>query len=236
VLDIHPCSPDRPLRLLCIGAHCDDIEIGCGGTLLEWLGWYPRVEVDWVVLSAPTERAKEARRSAAAMLRRATRKSVTLHSFRDGRFPIQFEALKGVFADLGTTHAPDVVLTHMLEDRHQDHRLVAELAWQTFRNHPVFEFEIPKYEGDLGRPNLYVPLAATTAKRKIEHLMRFFPSQRTKDWFREETFAALMHLRAIECRAPGGSAESFIARKLVLGSPVEACRRKIRTSRAPKMQ
>ncbi|MCO5101781.1 MAG: PIG-L family deacetylase [Burkholderiaceae bacterium] len=217
MLRIDPGS-GRPLRLLCIGAHCDDIEIGCGGTLLEWLGRRP-LEVDWVVLSAHAERAAEARRSAAALLRRASRKSIALHPFRDGHFPAQFEALKGVFADLGSVHSPDLVLTHTLDDRHQDHRLAAELAWQTFRRQPILEFEIAKYEGDLGKPNVFVPLAATTARRKIDHLLRFFPSQHAKDWFRAETFAALMHLRAIECRADGGSAEAFVARKLVLDAP-----------------
>jgi len=234
VLSIDPGS-GRPLRLLCIGAHCDDIEIGCGGTLLEWLGRHP-LEVDWVVLSAHSERASEARRSAAALLRRASRKSVALHSFRDGHFPAQFEALKGVFADLGSAHSPDFVITHTLDDRHQDHRLVAELAWQTFRRQPILEFEIAKYEGDLGRPNVFVPLAATTARRKIDHLLRFFPSQRAKDWFRAETFAALMHLRAIECRAEGGSAEAFVARKLVLGAPRDDRGRGPGAKRAPRMQ
>lgn len=212
-LDVNPRN--GPLRLLCIGAHCDDLEIGCGGTLIEWLARYRQVEIDWVVLSAPGVRAGEARRSAAALLRRARRRTVSLHAFRDGHFPAHFAELKAVFAGLAAGPAPDVVFAHALEDRHQDHRLVAELTWQAFRDHLILEYEIPKYEGDLGRPNFYVPLAAATARRKVGHLMRHFASQRTKSWFRPETFAAAMHLRGLECRAPGGSAEAFVARKLV---------------------
>lgn len=216
-LDINPQK--RPLRLLCLGAHCDDLEIGCGGTVLEWLARYPQVEVTWVVFSAPAGRAAEARRSAAAFLRRAARRTVVLHAIRDGHFPAHFGELKALFAGLAAGPAPDVVFAHALEDRHQDHRLVAELAWQTFRDHLVLEYEIPKYEGDLGKPNFHVPLAASTARRKIANLLRYFPSQHSKDWFRPETFSATMHLRGLECRAPSGSAESFVARKLVCRGP-----------------
>ena len=214
-LDIAPRG--RPLRLLCIGAHCDDLEIGCGGTVLDWLARYPQVEVSWVVMSAPGERAVEARRSAAAFLRRASSRSVVLHGFRDGHFPAHFVEMKAVFSELGASQSPDVVLTHRLEDRHQDHRLVAELAWQTFRDHLILEFEIPKYEGDLGNPNLYVPLTPSAARRKVANLMRLFPTQRSKDWFRPATFEATMRLRGLECRAPSGFAEAFHARKLVFG-------------------
>jgi LmbE family N-acetylglucosaminyl deacetylase len=216
VLTFDVDAGDRPLRLLCIGAHCDDIEIGCGGTVLEWLSRHPKVEATWVVLCAHGERAAEARRSAAAFLRRADRRSLLLHPFLDGYFPAQYDQIKRTFADLAATIAPDVVFTHTLEDRHQDHRLVAELTWQTFRDHLVLEFDIPKYEGDSGQPNLFVPLSASAARRKVANLMRHFGSQRSKDWFRPETFAATMHLRGLECRAPSGSAEAFRARKLVV--------------------
>lgn len=212
----------RPLRLLCIGAHCDDLEIGCGGTVLDWLARDQRVEVTWVVMSAPAGRAAEARRSAAAFLRRAASRALVTHDFQDGHFPAQFGEIKRAFSDLGNTQSPDVVLTHTLEDRHQDHRLVAELAWQTFRDHLILEFEIPKYEGDLGKPNLYVPLSASIAKRKVTTLMRCFSSQRRKDWFRPETFSGMMQLRGIECRAPAGFAEAFHARKLVVAGRPEA--------------
>jgi len=214
-LDIAPRG--RPLRLLCIGAHCDDLEIGCGGTVLDWLARHSDAEVTWAVMSASGTRAVEARRSAAAFLRKAARRTVALHDFPDGHFPARFSELKAAFAALARAGSPDVVLTHRLEDRHQDHRLVAELAWQTFRDHLILEFEIPKYEGDLGNPNLYVPLTPSVARRKVVNLMRLFPTQRSKDWFRPETFEATMHLRGLECRAPSGFAEAFHARKLVFG-------------------
>lgn len=213
--DVDPGN--RPLRLLCIGAHSDDLEIGCGGTLIDWLGRYRQVDVTWVVLSAASGRAAEARRSASAILRRAASKSIVLHDVPDGHFPAHFGELKALFAGLGSTQAPDVVFTHVLEDRHQDHRLVAELAWQTFRDHLVLEYEIPKYEGDLGKPNFFVPLSAATARRKLAHLARHFPSQHAKGWYRPGTFSATMHLRGLECRAPDGCAEAFVARKLVCG-------------------
>jgi len=211
--DVNPGN--RTLRLLCIGAHSDDLEIGCGGTLIDWLAQYQQVDVTWVVLSASAGRATEARRSALAILRRAARKSIMLHNVRDGHFPAHFGELKALFAELGSTQAPDVVFAHALEDRHQDHRLVSELAWQTFRDHLILEYEIPKYEGDLGKPNFFVPLSGATARRKLAHLSRHFPSQHAKIWFRPETFSAAMHLRGLECRAPDGYAEAFVARKLV---------------------
>jgi len=217
VLNVDLAPGNRPLRLLCIGAHSDDLEIGCGGTVLEWLARNAQVEVTWVVLSAPPARAAEARRSAAAFLRRAQRRTIVLHAFRDGHFPAHFAELKAVFAGLASASAPDVVLAHTLDDRHQDHRLVSELAWQSFRDHLILEYEIPKYEGDLGRPNFFVPLSASAARRKVDNLMRHFPSQRAKSWFRPETFRAAMHLRGIECRSPSGSAEAFVARKIVCG-------------------
>lgn len=210
---------DRPLRLLCIGAHCDDLEIGCGGTLMTWLdGDRHRLDITWVVLSAHGERGEEARLSAERLLEPATQAHLQFHGFRDGWFPSQQGELKTVFANLGARLSPDLVLTHTLEDRHQDHRLVAELAWQTFRNHLLWEFEIPKYDGDLGRPNLYVPLSQRIAERKVEHLMHAFPSQRSKDWYQPGTFEATLRLRAIECRAESGFAEAFFARKLVCAS------------------
>ncbi len=204
------------LRVLCIGAHSDDIEIGCGGTILEWLSKYPNVEVTWVVMSAAGARADEARRSANALLRKASRRNIVLGSFRDGHLPAHFVKAKQLFEELKATETPDVILTHRLEDRHQDHRLVAELTWQTWRDHLIFEYEIPKYEGDLGQPSLYVPLSSRAGKRKVAHLMRHFGSQRSKSWFAPETFLSLMQLRGIECRAASGLAEAFSIRKAVL--------------------
>ena len=206
----------KPLRLLCIGAHSDDIEIGCGGTVLTWLASMPAVNVTWVVLSAEGDRAKEARRSARAVLTRAAERKIIIANFRDGFLPAQYAEVKCFFEDLKGEVNPDIVLTHWLHDRHQDHRLVAELSWNTWRNHLVLEYEIPKYEGDLAPPNAYVPVPAPIARRKASHLGRYFSSQRSKDWFVADNFLALMRVRGLECRSPSGFAEAFHARKLVL--------------------
>lgn len=206
---------DRALKVLCLGAHSDDLEIGCAGTLLYWLRERP-LEVTWVVLSAAGPRALEARRSAAAMLGRKTQKNVLVADFRDGYFPAQFAELKAYFEKLKNSVQPDVILTHSQYDRHQDHRLCGELTWQTWRDHLILEYEIPKYEGDLAQPNLYVDLPPAVAKRKVAHLLRHFGSQRSRAWFSERTFMGLMQLRAMECRATGGYAEAFFARKLAL--------------------
>jgi LmbE family N-acetylglucosaminyl deacetylase len=207
--------PGSPLRILCLGAHSDDIEIGCGGTLLRLLDERPGSSVHWVVFSSNAERELEARVSASAFLQRAGGSTIDVHAFRESFLPMvatdvkeRFEALKPV--------APEVVFTHRLEDRHQDHRTIAELTWNTFRDHLIIEYEIPKYEGDLGLPNLFVPLSADTAKRKVDLLMRHFPSQLSRSWFTPETFLALMRLRGIECNASEGVAEAFTARKLRL--------------------
>ena len=205
----------RPLRLLCIGAHSDDLEIGCGGTALTWLATMPAVEVTWVVLSAEGVRAAEARRSARSLLARAVSSRVIVADFRDCYFQAQYTELKGYFENLRKDVDADIVLTHCLQDRHQDHRLTAELTWNTWRNHLVLEYEIPKYEGDLQTPNAYVPIPASLARRKVSHLDRCFASQRRKDWFATETFLGLMRLRGLESRAESGFAEAFHARKLV---------------------
>jgi LmbE family N-acetylglucosaminyl deacetylase len=205
----------RPLRLLCIGAHSDDLEIGCGGTVLTWLASKPAVEVTWVVLCAEGARAAEARDSARALLRRTAAHEVFIGDFRDGFLPAQYADVKSFFEDLKGKVDPDVVLTHWLQDRHQDHRLAAELTWNTWRNHLVLEYEIAKYEGDLGLPNAYVPISASLARRKVTHLGRHFSSQRSKDWFVADNFLALMRIRGMECRAASGFAEAFHVRKFV---------------------
>jgi LmbE family N-acetylglucosaminyl deacetylase len=204
------------LRLLCIGAHSDDLEIGCGATVMTWLAGKRKTEVTWVVLSAEGARAAEARRSARALLARAAAPKVVVAAFRDGYLPGQYAEVKDFFEDLKKEVDPDIVLTHWLQDRHQDHRLAAELTWNTWRNHLVLEYEIPKYEGDLATPNAYVPVSAAVARRKVAHLGRHFSSQRRKDWFVAENFLGLMRLRGMESRAPSGFAEAFHARKLVL--------------------
>jgi LmbE family N-acetylglucosaminyl deacetylase len=171
--------------------------------------------VHWVVLSGDEPRTAEARTSAAQLLGQDVRLSLETHAFRERYFQHQPE-LKECFDDLGRRVSPHLVISPRLEDRHQDHRVVAELAWQTFRNHLVLEYEIPKYEGDLGQPNVYVPLAASTAERKVEHLLSAFPSQAHRTWFNAETFRSILRLRGIEANAPSGYAEGFTARKLVL--------------------
>lgn len=217
MLRLVPEAPARrPLRLLCIGAHSDDLEIGCGATVMTWLAGRRASEVTWVVLSAEGARAAEARRSARALLARAAASKIVIAAFRDGYLPGQYAEVKDLFEDLKKEVDPDVVLTHWLQDRHQDHRLAAELTWNTWRNHLVLEYEIPKYEGDLAPPNAYVPVSASVARRKVDHLRRHFSSQGKKDWFVAENFLGLMRLRGMESRSPSGLAEAFHARKLVL--------------------
>ena len=213
---ISPPSVGNRLRLLCIGAHSDDLEIGCGGTILRWLGEYDRVDVAWVVASAQGERGDEAKASAKRLLRSAASKRIVLGDLRDAYFPAEFARLKEFLAGVRNTFDPNVVLTHHLDDRHQDHRLVGELTWQLWRDHTIFEFEIPKYDADLGRPNLFVPLTAQQVRRKLQHLATSFPTQRAKSWYQPETFRSLLVLRGLECNAPSGFAEAFHARKLVL--------------------
>jgi len=209
--------PSGPLTLLCLGAHADDIEIGCGGTVLRLLGERRRVRVHWVVLSADGERGREARRSAAGLLRRAERAEIRIERFRDGFLPWEGAAVKEVFEQLKAEVDPDLVFTPGRDDAHQDHRLVSELTWNTFRDHCILEYEIPKYDGDLGRPNVFVPLPDRVRRRKLRLLLSAFPSQRNRRWFTESTFDAMMRLRGIECNADSGYAEAFYGRKVVLG-------------------
>jgi len=205
----------RTLRVLAIGAHCDDIEIGCGATLLRLTGGHD-VEVSWFVLCSTAARAAECRASAARFLRGARRRAVAVESFRDGYLPAQWAAVKDRFEALKREVRPDLIFTHERDDRHQDHRIACELTWNTFRDHTILEYEIPKYDGGLGQPNLYVPVSRAIARRKAANLLASYPSQKAKHWFSEETFTALMHLRGLECNAPQGRAEAFHAHKLVI--------------------
>ena len=208
--------PDgAPLRILCLGAHSDDIEIGCGATVLTLLGRHPGSQVRWVVFAATGERAKEANASAARFLERAGESQIDLHGFRDGFFPSEMAAIKEEFERL-KSFQPDLVLTHRRADHHQDHRVLGELAWNTFRNHLVWEYEIHKYDGDLGNPNLMVPVERSVAEQKVATLMQCFATQRSRGWFTEETFWALLRLRGIQCASPTGYAEGFHAHKLVV--------------------
>jgi len=203
------------MRILCVGAHSDDIEIGCGGLILQLVA-SRRVHVDWVVFSAGGARANEARQSAKLFLKGVTRPAVRLFDFRDGFFPYEGARVKEAFEQLKRRAAPDLVLTHYRDDRHQDHRVLSDLTWNTFRDHLILEYEIPKFDGDLGSPNCFMPLDEATCRRKVDYLRRAFATQRDKHWFTDETFMGLMRLRGMECRAPGGYAEAFYSRKTVL--------------------
>jgi LmbE family N-acetylglucosaminyl deacetylase len=203
-------------RVLAIGAHSDDLEIGCGGTMLALARANPGLTVDWVVLAAAGARADEARRSAEVLLADAGERSVEVHGFRDGYLPHTAADVKDAFEDLKARVEPDLVLTHTRDDLHQDHRLVCELTWNTFRDHLILEYEIPKWDGDVGRPNLYVPLEEPQVQEKLDLLAGHFDSQRGKHWYDVEVFRGLMRVRGMECRAPTGYAEAFVARKLSL--------------------
>jgi LmbE family N-acetylglucosaminyl deacetylase len=205
-------------RVLCLGAHCDDIEIGCGGTVLRLLADSDRIEFYWLVLCSNPERASEARRSANAFLKRARTKTIVVKSFRDGFLPYIGASVKECFEELKTLFSPDLIFTHFRQDLHQDHRLVSELTWNTFRNQLILEYEIPKYDADLLQPNFFVPLPDATRRKKVERLIRYFGTQRNKHWFSEELFEGLMRLRGIESASPSRYAEAFHCRKLVLGS------------------
>jgi LmbE family N-acetylglucosaminyl deacetylase len=204
------------LRILCLGAHSDDIEIGCGATVLALAGRRPRPEFRWVVWSAAGIREREAMRGALKFLGPAAAEAVRVHAFRDGYFPAQFAEIKEAFESIALEFRPDIIFTHARDDRHQDHRVVSDLTWNTFRSQLILEYEIPKWDGDLGRPNLYVPVSKATAGRKTRALLSLFGTQRSKDWFSEETFLGLMRLRGMECRAADGHAEAFYARKITL--------------------
>lgn len=207
---------ELPRRVLAIGCHADDVEIGCGGTLLTLVRSNPELEVDWVVLAAPGERGAEARESASAFLAGAVEARVEVHEFRDGFLPYVGGEVKNVFEQLKHRVDPQVVFTHAGYDFHQDHRLACELTWNTFRNHLILEYEIPKVDGDLGRPNVFVPLAAEVVEEKLALIERHFRSQAGKHWFDRETFLGLMRLRGMEAVAPERYAEAFTSRKAVL--------------------
>ena len=204
-------------RFLFLGAHSDDIEIGCGGTILSLLAGRNDVQVLWVVFSAGGDRIREAKHSARTFLPKGAARDVRVLDFRTSYFPSQAVQIKDYFETL-KSFAPDIVFTHCRDDLHQDHKVLADLTWNTFRNHTVLEYEIPKYEGDLGHPNTFVPLPEAAVRRKARYLCRFFQTQGNKQWFSEDTFMALARLRGIECASPTGFAEAFLARKLVLGT------------------
>jgi len=202
--------------ILCVGAHSDDIEIGAGATLLHLLDTSPGASVHWVVFSVEGERQTEGRKSA-GLFAGEQLASFSVHAFRDGFFPASFGEIKEEFRTLQKTVDPDLIFTHWRQDLHQDHRLIAELTGQTFRNHLTLEYEILKYDGGLGSPNLYAPVDTTDADRKVDYLLEAFASQHDKYWFSEETFRALMRVRGVECRSSSCYAEAFYNYKSVLG-------------------
>jgi LmbE family N-acetylglucosaminyl deacetylase len=205
----------RPLRVLCLGAHSDDIEIGCGGAILRLCRTYPNACFTWVVFSGDERRAAEARSSADSFLSDVREKTVIVEGFRDGFFPYVGAEVKECFERLKPL-SPDLIFTHHRDDRHQDHRLVSDLTWNTFRDHLILEYEIPKYDGDLGSPNFFVHLDETVTDAKIDRIMEHFLTQDNRFWFTRETFRSVLRLRGIESRSPAGYAEGFHCRKVTL--------------------
>ena len=204
-----------PPQILCLGAHSDDIEIGCGGTILRLAEQYPDAEFHWVVFSAAGVRGEEALRAARLFVSPERLRGPLLKTFRDGFMPFDGAQVKTTFEELKSV-SPDLIFTHSRRDAHQDHRLLAELTWNTFRDHLILEYEIPKYDGDMGQPNVFFPLQTEIYQKKIQYLLEAFASQSTKRWFQPDTFSSLMRLRGMECNAPSGHAEGFYCRKLAL--------------------
>jgi len=204
-----------PKKVLALGAHADDIEIGCGGTILRLLEENPDTEVYWVVLGTSGQRRAEAVESANRFLANARRKEIVVKEFRDGYFPYVGAEIKDFFEELKRKYVPDLVLTHYRGDLHQDHRLVSELTWNTFRNHLILEYEIVKYDGDLGTPNFFVRLTESIARKKIQIIVECFRSQKDKGWFTEDVFSSILRLRGVESNASDKYAEAFYSRKMV---------------------
>lgn len=211
-------SPQLPLggTVLCLGAHSDDIEIGCGGTLVELRARHPQLRFEWVVFSADGLREPETRAAAKSLLGDGPNISVDVRDFRGSYFPYCGVDIKDAFEEIRSRITPDLIFTHYLTDRHQDHRVISELTWNTFRSHAILEYEIPKYDGDLAQPGVFCPLAPETVDLKVATLLECFPSQRGRQWFDAELFRGHVRMRGIECNSPTRYAEAFHARKIVL--------------------
>jgi LmbE family N-acetylglucosaminyl deacetylase len=207
---------ESPLTLLFLGAHSDDIEIGCGGTILRLLGEARIKQAWWVVFSANGQRAEEAKQGAELFLSGLREKEILTHSFRDGFFPYSGAAIKDCFEELKTIASPDVIFTHYRSDLHQDHRLISDLTWNTFRDHTILEYEVVKYDGDLGIPNLFFHLSDEICRKKIDNIQKCFKSQTERQWFAGDTFLSMLRLRGIESNAPEKFAEAFYCRKVIL--------------------
>ncbi len=208
-------SEKSELKILCLGAHCDDIEIGCGGTVLKLIENYSNITISWVVFSSNEQRALEARVSSNTFLKEVSQKKVVIKNFQDGFLSFQGKEVKECFEELKQEFSPDLIFTHYRQDRHQDHRLISDFTWNTFRNHLILEYEIPKYDGDLGIPNFFVHLDEALCRRKIKYLMDAFTTQKNKQWFTEETFRSILRIRGIESNSPSNYSEAFHCRKIV---------------------
>jgi len=220
VLEFRFGGPSKRLaRILCLGAHCDDIEIGCGATILELIAGNRDLEFYWVVFSSDPVREREARRAAKGFLRGARRSTVIIQNFRNGYFPHVGREIKDHFEELKKSFSPDLIFTHCRHDLHQDHRTLCELTWNTFRDHAILEYEIVKYDGDLRTPNVYMPVGERSCRRKISILEQAFRSQADKPWFTRDTFLAILRLRGVECASPSHFAEAYYGRKISVSTP-----------------
>jgi len=207
---------NQELKILCLGAHPDDIEIGCGGTILRLVEEAPKAQFCWVVFSGNPKRSEEACQSADFFLREAKSKKIFVEKFRESYFPFIGAQIKDFFEKLKTEFSPDLIFTHYSSDAHQDHRLISDLTWNTFRDHFILEYEIPKYDGDFGNPNLHICLTESHVTQKTSHICNIFQTQKEKQWFDEETFRSILKLRGVECNSPSRFAEAFYCPKIVL--------------------
>ena len=214
MLKVQLGGKQQPLqRVLCLGAHCDDIEIGCGGALLRLIKENPEIEIHWIVFSSNPKRKREALKAAKLFLQGAAKSHVVVRTFKDGFFPYHGASIKKYFETLKRTIVPDLVFTHFRKDLHQDHRLICDLTWNTFRGHFILEYEIPKYDGDLGSPNFYVAIDGDLFRKKTKYILDSFVSQSSKHWFTHDTFAGLARIRGVEANCPEKYAEGFYCRK-----------------------
>jgi len=204
------------LNILCLGAHSDDIEIGCGGTILSMLEKYNNTRVDWIVFSSENEREEEARISADIFLENAKSKNVQVKKFRDGFFPYIGAEIKDYFESMKENISPDIIFTHYREDLHQDHHIISELTWNTFRNHLIFEYEIPKLDGDLGRPNVFLPLKDAACRNKVNNILSIFKTQASKHWLNEDLLYSVLRMRGMQCLSPTNYAEAYYCTKTVM--------------------
>jgi LmbE family N-acetylglucosaminyl deacetylase len=209
-------TKSEPLRILCLGAHCDDIEIGCGGTIIKLTAMQRELEMRWIVFCSGEQRREEALRSADVFLKNVAKRKVIVHSFKDGFLPYVGGEVKEEFEQLKNEFSPDVILTHYRHDLHQDHRLVSELTWNTYRSHLILEYEIPKYDGDFGSPNIFVELDEAVCHRKVATIVGGFPSQSDKQWFSRDLLLSVLRIRGVEANARTGFAEGFYCRKAML--------------------